>query len=279
MEQTNMNIWSAWLQGRNNAPEHVQKIFYLWEKFNPDCTLNVIEADEANQIINKLGIKQKIMTPQVKTDLIRTYLLKERGGVWVDSTLLPTLPLRSWLLPQLFNEGFFAFRSSGAPELVLQNWFLCSEKNHPIIEKWLEIFVNYFSSPRYYPTWKRAIYHKKVFDFFKHRMALNRSDYMYFVEPERGRNCSFYPYAIHNYNLKYILNHRRDLSDIWNKVPKRYSTLPSMIGQWSKDHETPTENFIELALEAIPLSPVHKLNHQDKRFNLLIDKAIEAKLL
>jgi hypothetical protein len=274
-----MNIWSAWLQGRNNAPEHVQKIFSLWEKLNPNYTLNVIEADEADEIINNLGIKQAKISPQVKTNLVRTYLLKVHGGVWVDSTLLPTKPLESWLFPDLFNEGFFAFRSSGAPELVLQNWFLCSEMNNPIIDGWLTTYVDYFQSPRYYPTWKRAIYHRKIIDFIKHKMALIRSDYLYFVEPDRGRKCSFYPYAAHNYNLKYLLNNRSDLAEIWQKVPTRYSTLPSMIGQWSKDTETPTDNFIELALEALPLSPVHKLNHQDKRFNRLIDKATEAKLL
>lgn len=274
-----MKIWSAWLQGRKNAPEHVQKIFSLWEKLNPEFTLEVLEEDQADEIIIKLGIKQTKISPQVKTNLIRTYLLNEHGGIWVDSTLLPTRPIQSWLFPNLFNEGFFAFRSSGAPELVLQNWFICSEKKHPITQGWLNTYVDYFQSPRYFPTWKRAIFHRKLFDFLKYKIAVSKSDYMYFVDPERGRKCSFYPYAAHNYNLNHLLNTRKDLSSIWKRVPIKYNTLPSMIGEWSKDPDTPVEDFIALSLESLQLSPVHKLNHRDTRFNQLIDRAIDSNLL
>ena len=269
-----MNIWSAWLQGRNNAPNHVQKIFSLWEELNPECNLHVVEQSEAEDIISKLGCRQKIMTPQVKTNFVRTYLLAEYGGVWVDSTLLPTKPLNKWLKGELIEQGFFAFHSSGAPELVLQNWFLYAEKGHPLVDGWLKYYTEYFRSPRYYPSWKRAVYEFKLLDYFKYKSAINKKDYMFFVDPARGRDCSIYPYAAHNYNFKYLLENNDDLSEMWKLVPKLYSTLPSMIGIWASDKETPEDVFIELALEAFNVSPVHKLNHRDKRFNKMIEEGI-----
>lgn len=267
-----MKIWTAWLQGRKNAPLHVQKIFSLWEELNPESSLHVIELKEAEDIINKLGVKQKIMTPQVTTDLIRTYLLAEYGGAWVDSTLLPTKPLSYWLKDDLISKGFFAFSSSGAPELVLQNWFLFSEAKNPIITAWLEYYTDYFMSPRYYPTLKRAIYHLKILDYLKYKFAMKNKDYLFFVDEEKGRNCSIYPYAVHNYNLRHMLNKNENILSIWNEVPRIYSTLPSMIGAWAADGETPDHTFIEIALEALKISPVHKLNHRDHRFNELINQ-------
>lgn len=274
-----MEIWSAWLQGRSNAPKQVQKIFSLWEELNPEHKLNIIELKEAEAIIDKLGIRQKIMTPQVKTNFVRTYLLAEHGGVWVDSTLLPTKPLNYWLKNELTNQGFFAFRSSGAPELVLQNWFLFSEKNNPIINAWLDYYIDYFTNPRYYPTWKRAIYHLKLLDYFKYKKAIKNKDYSFFVDPARGRNCAIYPYAVHNYNFKYLLDTNNEILAKWDKVPKLYNTLPSMIGYWAADPETPEKAFLELAIQALHISPVHKLNHRDSRFIKLIDQGLELGLI
>ncbi|WP_168926741.1 capsular polysaccharide synthesis protein [Nitrincola schmidtii] len=274
-----MKIWAAWLQGRNNAPHHVQTIFKLWEDLNPNHSFHVVENIEAEKIIESLGIQQKVMTPQVKTNIVRTYLLSTEGGVWVDSTLLPTKPLDSWLNDELKKQGFFAFNSSGAPELVLQNWFIYAEKDNPLISGWLKYYVDYFQSTRYYPSVKRALYHLKIIDYLKYKIALKNKDYTYFVDKERGRACSFYPYAVHNYNFYYMLKQEKDLYDIWHAVPKLYNLLPCFIGRSGSDKETPDNNFVELALEALKISPVHKLNHRDARFITLIDEAIKRKLI
>lgn len=40
-----MNIWSAWLQDRKNAPKHVQSIFDQWESLNRSSTFTVLENE------------------------------------------------------------------------------------------------------------------------------------------------------------------------------------------------------------------------------------------
>jgi hypothetical protein len=268
-------IWSAWFQGRDKAPRHVQRILRVWEDLNPDRRLHVVEAAEADAILERLGVRQSRISPQVKADIVRSVLLKELGGVWVDSTLLPMVPLSKWLDDLLAVAGFFAFRSSGDPNLVLQNWFLASEANNPLMSRWCDFYVDYFRTPRYWATWKRAIYHIKVLDYIKHVGALRRRDTLWFVDPDRGRGCFFHPYAIHNYNLAYLLHTNAEIRGIWEQIPVRWNNLPQLAGRIAADPETPFDAFTSILREVLPHAPVHKLNHRDQRFNAIVTVARE----
>ena len=69
-----MNIWSAWLQGREKAPPVARGIFDLWERLNPDDTFHVVEHVEAREILRTHGIDIERLNPQVATNLIRMHL-------------------------------------------------------------------------------------------------------------------------------------------------------------------------------------------------------------
>lgn len=269
-----MQIWTAWLQGRKNAPSHVRKIFDLWQTLNPQDNLVVLEEAEIQTILRDVGVSDNRLSPQVKTDIARTYLLAHKGGVWVDSTLLPTRPLDSWLNAELKAGGLFAFRSSGHPALVLQNWFLYSEQDNPLMRAWLDFYCDYFRLRRFLAGSRRILLSPHIFDIFRHGWAVKRRDFEFFVDPDRGRSCRMYPYAIHNYCLFYLLRRDPALARIWENVPKRYHAQPSVVGCFAGDTETCDEVFFELALELIAHAPVHKLNHRDKRFASLIDEAV-----
>jgi hypothetical protein len=268
-----MNIWSAWLQGRKNAPKQVQQIFQLWEDLNPDSKLHVLESEEVSSILHKLQVNTSQMTPQVKTNIARTYLLSEHGGVWVDSTLFPTRPLNTWLTSDLCREGFFAFRSSGRPSLILQNWFLYAKADNVLINTWLDFYVDYFKVQRFAPMSKKILFTRHFLDFFSFYFLKDRQDDLYFVDRDRGRKCRMYPYALHNFSLAYLLETDKELKNLWKNVPKLFNIKPSLIGSCSRDSETPDDTFLQLALDILPISPVHKLNHRDVRFIDLIDEA------
>lgn len=268
-----MKIWSVWLQGRNNAPKQVQKIFELWEELNPNSEFRVLEHDEVDSILRKLGVNVSRMTPQVKANITRTYLLASYGGAWVDATLLPTRPLENWLTPELRREGFFAFRSTGRPELVLQNWFIYAEENNSLINSWLSLYCDYFRVERFPQASKRIFLTSHLLDYFRFKNATNRRDFLYFVDPDRGRSCRMYPYALHNFTLAYLLKTDKSLAELWGKVPVKFHIQPSLVGYSAADADTPDEMFLRLALEILPSSPVHKLSHHYARFENLIDQA------
>jgi Capsular polysaccharide synthesis protein len=265
-----LKLWAAWLQGRQNAPLFVRQNLDLWERLNPEHSLTVLEQKDTDAILADLGVLQPRITPQVTTDLARSYLLAKHGGAWVDSTLLPTVPISTWLTPDLRAEGFFAFRSLGDPNLVLQNWFLFAEAGNPVIVAWLEIFADYFRSLRRFPTLKRALWHGAIGDYMRYRKAERARDTLWHVDPARGRDCVFYPYAVHNYNFAYLLRTRPDLLAIWDRVPRRIAQLPEQIGQVRRDPETTEQDFLAALPELLSVSPVHKLNHHDRMFEKVV---------
>ncbi len=272
-----MKLWSAWLQGRQNAPRFVRENLDLWERLNPEHTLTVLEQKDTDAILAELGVSQPRITPQVTTDLARSFVLARNGGAWVDSTLLPTVPISSWLTPDLRAQGFFAFRSLGDPNLVLQNWFLYADPGNPVIVAWLETFADYFRTLRRFPTLKRAIWHGAIGDYARYRKAERARDTLWHVDPDRGRGCVFYPYAVHNYTFAHLLRTRHDLRAIWEMVPHKVAQLPEQIGQVRRDPETTEQDFLAALPELLEVSPVHKLNHHDRMFEKVV--AIVAKSL
>jgi hypothetical protein len=258
-----MELWTAWTQGYDNAPSQVKQVFKLWESLNPDCNLNILDQTDISKILDELKISQNKMSPQVATNIARTYSIAKKGGAWVDATLLPTKPIKTWLTPELLNAGFFAFRSSGDPNLRLQNWFLAAVKGNELTHEWLNIYADYFRSPRYYPNWKRALYHLRPISYFQHKYQLHNRNTAWFADPKLGRECRFYPYAAHNYNLSYLINSNSNVEKIWEKVPFKTMALPLILGTYTRDNETNQETLKHIIDEVLPLSPIHKLQRNE----------------
>ena len=72
------------------------------------------------------------MTITQRSDLIRLGLLSEYGGIWSDSTILYMQPLDCWL-PKFMSTGFFVFPFSLPNGYAFSNWFIFSEKDHPVL--------------------------------------------------------------------------------------------------------------------------------------------------
>ena|SRR5271167_107809 len=103
--------WTCWFQGRNHAPELVQKCLRSWEDQNPGWDVRCLDASSALHyapaLVNFDLTKRDVAAASLSDDL-RISVLHEFGGVWVDATLLCNRPLDEWL-PGAFGEGFFAF--------------------------------------------------------------------------------------------------------------------------------------------------------------------------
>ena len=118
-------IWFLWFQGIENAPYLVKKCLSSWKKHNPGWEIRFLDDTNVKQYIDIEHIIQKNhrhVSKQVLSDLIRINLLKEYGGVWVDSTCFCCQPLDEWL-DSYMSEGFFAFHRPGI-DRPISNWFL-----------------------------------------------------------------------------------------------------------------------------------------------------------
>ena len=96
-------LWQYWHQGKEKAPDLIQKCFESVEKFESDKEIHVLSFDT---------IKDYVELPQkyydllnsgkipiaIFSDILRLYLLEKYGGGWVDSTIYLTdkIPQSVW---------------------------------------------------------------------------------------------------------------------------------------------------------------------------------------
>lgn len=142
----NKQIWIYWNSGWNNAPEISKICLSSWYKFNPD--FKIIELDDTNirsyfNIDKDFNFANKHIDVVAKSDIIRLGLLKNNGGIWVDSTCLCTKPLSSWLDDTMINYNFFAYNKH-INHVLISSWFLASNFGDYIVKKWYEAVVKYW---------------------------------------------------------------------------------------------------------------------------------------
>lgn len=146
-------IYVFWDTGIDSAPEIVKICITSWKEKNPRWELIVLDAASADDILPRKTLPEGVLTAHY-ADVLRTKIMCERGGVWVDATLLCLKPLDYWLLPIFQQTDFFAFSNPG-PDRYISNWFLAAAPGAPMASKWYSLtrrfwigrFVRY---PHYY---------------------------------------------------------------------------------------------------------------------------------
>lgn len=140
-----MNLYILWFQGFENAPDIVRWCIASWKQYNP--TWNIVLLDNTN-LKDYVDLEKVTYDKQIElchlADIVRMILLRDHGGLWVDATSFCNKPLDEWL-PAYITEGFFAFDRYKS-DIMIANWFLYAEKNHPIINQWCEETLFYYQA-------------------------------------------------------------------------------------------------------------------------------------
>lgn len=147
-------IWIYWAQGEAEAPIAVRRAITSWRRMNPGWQIDVLNAQSAPEAVMMPELPDNIGVAHY-ADVLRTRLLHEYGGVWVDATAICLRPLDEWL-PQLAAGGFFAFAwlpgdrpfIRSAPPRRIANWFLASEQEGAIIDGWNRLTTQYWRGRR-----------------------------------------------------------------------------------------------------------------------------------
>jgi hypothetical protein len=142
------NIFLMWDRPRNEWPALVELCIGLWEKLNPKWNVEVYDIEKARRLVcsdvdtnvfNSLKV-------QHQSDLVRTKLLWLHGGIWVDASCLPHIPVDQWI--DDFETYEYASIPSLKPGQVSDNWFLLSKQNGLIMSKQYEALVRYWRTPK-----------------------------------------------------------------------------------------------------------------------------------
>lgn len=198
-------VFVLWFQGEANAPPVVKMCINSTKKmFNNLSTLahnyEVVVLDDNNlkDFIKLPGFIEKkynngMISRAHYSDIIRTYLLKRYGGIWIDSTCLS---YSTNMLDIFDNYDLFLYKSADClnkkiRKSCISSWFIYSKANNPIISKTYDILCEYWknhNSLDYYFKWHI------VFSICANEMYKEEFDKMPFVSNHNS-----------NYNLKRVI--------------------------------------------------------------------------
>lgn len=88
-------VWWAWLQGEDKAPELCKRCLASIRREMTDYQINVVTEDNMWDLITvpdyiRRKYEKGIISKTHFSDILRTCLLIEHGGVWIDSTVYCT---------------------------------------------------------------------------------------------------------------------------------------------------------------------------------------------
>ena len=155
-QSTAKTIWVCWLQGEQPAPKLVKKCLSSIRKHsNYDDMIFITKNNYANFTNIPAYIVDKWNNGNISnahfSDILRTAILAENGGIWIDATvyLLDKIP------DYLKNSKLFLFNyEDNDSSFKYNNWFIIAQKNNPVMLTMRDLLYIY---------WKKE---KKAYDYF-----------------------------------------------------------------------------------------------------------------
>ena len=246
-------IFIYWDCGFSNCPTIIKNCLKSWIYYNKNY--QIITLDDNNLInwidINEL-IKNKNITKTSKSDIIRIFLLKKYGGIWVDATVFCVKPLDEWLNDYIEN-GFFAFSFDSKCDRMISSWFLYGDKDNYLINRWYESVLEYITKAN-----KIGIEHNPL------------------ITINEWNNCD--KYNNHYFWFHYLFGDNYKIDDLyknkWDIIKKKSSKEPhyiQLIGFQTKINN-------EFILNYKNMAPMYKLTYRYD-FNKCNDESILNYLL
>lgn len=174
-------IWFCWLQGIENAPPLVKKCYENLVYHCSDYTVNIVTAQNLSQytdlpdyILKKW--QRGIISAAHFSDILRTNLLVNHGGFWIDSTVLLTAKIPE----DIENAPLFLFRTykpgSNGHCTNISSWFISSMAQNPVLVASQNLLFAY---------WKKrdSLCHYFLYHFFV-EMALTKYSGENFTTPK-----------------------------------------------------------------------------------------------
>lgn len=210
--------FTYWHQGFADAPPVIRACVAQLRCQNPKWQIHALDEESVQDIVETIPIsseKFSCLSLAHRSDLIRTRLLIDHGGVWIDPTVFVTQPFDSWLQSKM-PAGFFLFSRPGRDRLI-SNWFMSAQPKHPI-------FVELYKSLCAY--WENNSFrnHGRKLNYWEELLArgINRN----LVFPRAWFSWPFtklfrvYPYMVYHYLFFHLISGNADLKAIYSEMPK-----------------------------------------------------------
>lgn len=140
-------VWVCWLQGMENAPEIVKQCVASVKRYMPNYEVRVLTADNIfdfvtlpEHIVRKY--KNGTITFTHFSDILRTALLVQQGGIWLDATVLLTesIPIEMTEAPLFFLQKSVL---SSIPHAG-SSWFIAAHKGNAVFQRVSDMLSAYW---------------------------------------------------------------------------------------------------------------------------------------
>lgn len=146
-------VWMLWLQGEKEAPEIVKACISSARSAFSDYECVVLDSRNIEKYVNLPSyIKEKYQKGLISnahfSDIVRTALLAERGGVWLDATVFCS----DVKIPSYIKDAqLFVFKDIKLPLyrqniIAASNWLIVAKKNDPIIMTTYDLLKEYWKN-------------------------------------------------------------------------------------------------------------------------------------
>lgn len=146
----NQTIWICWLQGMENAPIIVRKCYESIKRNIPDIfDIKVITEKTINDYISfppfiYEKVEKGIISKTHFSDIIRTELLYQYGGCWIDATVFCSRKIPDYMLSgDLF---FFKWSIMDISVLPGSSWWIYAKQNNKIVREVRNVLYAYWKN-------------------------------------------------------------------------------------------------------------------------------------
>lgn len=203
-------IWLCWLQGLEQAPDIVQKCVASVKHHMPDYKVQILTSEN---IFDFVSLPEHIVRKYQKgtisfthfSDILRTALLVQHGGIWLDATVLLTDSIPS----QMTDAPLFFLQKSILSKMPHfgSNWFLVSYKGNAVMKRMFDLLCAYWANEN------------KVCDYFIYHLFL----YLLLTRNEQGvaaqKEIQYIP-NVDAHTLQFSLFDEYD-EHIWQQIISR----------------------------------------------------------
>ncbi len=140
-------IWTYW-DNPDTVPKAVKICMKTWKKYNPNHKIIMLNkktykdyVDIPDEVANHPHFND---FPARFADLVRIFLITQKGGVWCDASIIMGQPLDEWIKgrPNIELYGFTIHYGKIYNRYpILENWFFAAPPGSPFMQKWRDEFV------------------------------------------------------------------------------------------------------------------------------------------
>ena len=137
--------------------DKIEEASEKWKTLNPEYEIKLYDNKMCEEfLLNNYSETHKnifnyIKDGQIKADFWRICIINKYGGLYVDSDIMPLVPLKD------FIENHIDFCTCISAIYKYNPQFIMSKANEEILEKSINEYLNYYKNKKVYSYWDWSI--------------------------------------------------------------------------------------------------------------------------